>query len=111
MGKWATFDVAGLAPNVKLTTGGCWEWTGDLDEDGYGVTESGKRVDRLSYTASMGYTGGLNVLHTCDNPACCNPLHLFLSNDKEARVECRPSKLIALLDEFFAPCGDAHLRR
>ena len=69
-------------------TGSCWEWLGGKDRDGYGrynLTKSQTLptkwwgVHRLSYTLSKGpIPKGMVVCHTCDNPGCCNPDHLFV---------------------------------
>lgn len=60
----------------------CWIWTARRDDSGYGTfTFSGKdcKAHRLAWTFSFGsIPHGLNVLHACDNPPCCNPQHLFL---------------------------------
>lgn len=60
----------------------CWQWTGALDKDGYGrLWVDGRDIGahRFAYenlVASIPV--GLMVCHTCDNPRCCNPGHLFL---------------------------------
>jgi len=60
----------------------CWPWTGYLYKTGYGGTEfSGKPIyaHRLAWIVHYGpITGSLEVLHSCDNPPCCNHAHLFL---------------------------------
>jgi DNA-binding XRE family transcriptional regulator len=59
----------------------CWEWTGKLNKkDGRPYfTVAGKRRPAYAIVLTL-FTGeeGKNksVLHSCDNPICCNPHHL-----------------------------------
>lgn len=62
----------------------CWEWPGSRDDAGYGhVGYQGVqwRTHRLAFFLSHGWLpdpeiDGM-VCHTCDNPPCCNPAHLY----------------------------------
>jgi hypothetical protein len=60
---------------------GCWGWKGRPDTDGYGRTHvAGKywKAHRLSYRLFVGPLAEEElVCHTCDNPICPNPAHLF----------------------------------
>lgn len=55
----------------------CWSWTGYTDRDGYGILEHRGikwRAPRAAWTLTHGpIPSGLDILHPCDNPACCRP--------------------------------------
>jgi hypothetical protein len=56
---------------------GCWNWTGPKTKDGYGQTLR-SLVHRLSFQHHVGpIDAGNRVCHSCDNPSCFNPAHLF----------------------------------
>lgn len=65
----------------------CIEWPGRRDRDGYGIVGNSRRhglvrASRLSFEIFAGSSPGeASVLHTCDNPPCCNPNHLFLGDN------------------------------
>lgn len=63
----------------------CWNWMAGLKKDGYGQFHiNGHKsknlgAHRFAYELSNGVPpGNLLVCHSCDNPKCCNPAHLFL---------------------------------
>lgn len=59
----------------------CWIWLGATVEDGYGVISyenKQHRIHRLSFELHKGPIPHSElVCHTCDNPPCWNPEHLF----------------------------------
>ncbi len=66
----------------------CWEWTGTRQERGYGMITH-HQVTRFAHVwAYMIGHGrsiphGIQVLHHCDNPPCCNPWHLWLGTQRD----------------------------
>ena len=60
----------------------CWPWQGRKTLRGYGEARFANTrysAHVFAYINAFGpITEGLFVLHTCDNPPCCNPSHLWL---------------------------------
>lgn len=77
-----------LWAKILPVSNGCWEWQDGTDEKGYGKI-SYKNYPELAHRMVLSLVLG-KVLspkelacHTCDNPKCCNPSHLFLGTHKD----------------------------
>jgi hypothetical protein len=89
----ATWETRFWSKVDKSAADGCHPWTRGRSPRGYGkVGRQGAhlRAHRVAWEltfgpipsyAEAGYK--VCVLHTCDNPPCCNPAHLFLGSNAD----------------------------
>lgn len=67
---------------------GCLLWTGAIITGGYGrirISGKGKTISRVMWEVShcKRIPKNMHVCHTCDNPRCINPDHLWVGYPKD----------------------------
>jgi hypothetical protein len=100
---WAKVD--------KEAAGGCWVYTGYRQKFGHGWTRYGL-AHRFAWTLLRGpIPQDKCLLHSCDNPPCVNPEHLFIgdrvSNMKDKCAKGRYRHRYVPIDQMLHP----HLSR
>ncbi len=78
-------------------TDGCWLWTASRrGRMGYGTIRwSGRQqlTHRISWKIHNGeIPDEMNVLHTCNNPICVNPDHLYIGTQVDNMIDMVRSK-------------------
>jgi hypothetical protein len=70
----------------------CWPWRATHRGRGYGSFRIGSRklqANRVAFLLAYGVLDeSLVVMHVCDNPSCCNPLHLRQGTQAENMADC-----------------------
>lgn len=97
---------------IKITANPtkCWDWAAGKFKTGYGAFQlKGKtcKAHRVAYYLIHVFDESDKpfICHKCDNPACCNPSHLFLGTPKD-NTQDKLSK-----DRGNLPIGDQHWSR
>jgi hypothetical protein len=77
----------------------CWNWVG-AKRHGYGVIKINHKsisTHRFSYEINIGQIPeGLLVCHSCDNPSCVNPDHLFLGTYSDNMIDARNKERLVI---------------
>ncbi len=84
---------------------GCWNFSGNIGEDGYGkisIKSHTYRAHRLMahLTIKPMMDNADIVAHTCDNPKCINPDHLFITSPAGNSLD--------MVKKHRASCGERH---
>lgn len=69
---WSKVDIKGSDE--------CWPWKGYRSSYGYGIIQfdhSNYSAHRVSFYLKHGHFPKHGGCHSCDNPPCCNPAHIF----------------------------------
>lgn len=92
------------------------------DKDGYGFRQFGGKVRGWHIASLMAYTGeeplGRHALHTCDNPRCINPKHLWWGDHTanmqdmaaKGRNKHQPKKLTSEQEAYVLASGATSYR-
>lgn len=94
--KYEKEIIERILKNIKINETNCWEWLKCTNQNNYGVIRAKRRnylVHRLIFEIikKQNIKGKL-VCHTCDNPLCCNPDHMFIGTQTENMKDAQLKK-------------------
>ena len=91
----------------------CWIWLGSKDKDGYGkmsICKKDIRAHRFSFYIYWGFIKQKLICHSCDNPSCVNPNHLWIGTHKQNRRDCVNKKRTFEQQKTHCPYGHKYTK-
>ena len=101
------------------TLTGCWNWTGAKSPLGYGRfsmvtgkrTDRSKQVHRIAWVHFKGpVPEGLEILHLCNNPSCCNVAHLSVGTHSTNMEQAKAAGVTSRAKARSAKLNDESVR-
>lgn len=88
----------------------CWPWLGGKGTRGYGAVPIGGRRMRASQASWMIANGkpfpeGMMACHTCDNPPCVNPAHIWPGTMSENLCDARDKGRLPFMNKTHCKQG------
>lgn len=105
-GHW--LGLRWLKMTADLSPDECWDWPFGRERNGYGLCFWEGRQRRATHVALKLLRGidvppGMVACHTCDNPPCVNPDHLFVGtradNNRDRELKGRGRARRSLTDD------------
>jgi hypothetical protein len=86
---------------------GCWEWSGWVSPDGYGIFNDSsiptRSAHRVSYLLSKGpIDQGMQICHACGNRRCVKPTHLYMGTAKHNATDGIRASGAQIAYKYFA---------
>lgn len=88
-------DIEGLVERLEKASGpdACWVWPRKLNDVGRGrvwIGDKLKLAHRAVWEIRKGpIPAGMMLCHTCDNPSCVNPNHLYVGTHRDNMRDMR----------------------
>jgi HNH endonuclease len=114
-GRTHCSNKCNILGNIEISDRGCWEWQKGADEFGYGhfrdrITGKTENAHRISYKVFKGeIPKGIFVCHSCDNPKCCNPDHLWAGTCKENMQDAKTKGRTLKGNKFRAKLSESDI--
>jgi hypothetical protein len=89
----------------------CWRWLG-TNNGRYGTLSLNGRTEgatRVSWSLANGkpFPEGMCACHTCDNPLCVNPAHLWPGTMRDNMIDAREKGRLPRMNFSHCPKGHA----